>query len=201
MTKIKIGVLALQGAFQKHIEMLKSISIDAYEVRKPADLIGCAGVIIPGGESTTILKQLWFVELFHALAKFAVDKPLFGTCAGLILMSKEIESNKEMQPFGLLDVVVERNAFGRQVESFRTKVDLTFSGSKPIKYPAVFIRAPRIRSCGPEVKILATYEGEPILIKEGIHLGATFHPELTDDPLIHEFFVAMVKGVQSAKSP
>lgn len=194
MPKLRIGVLALQGAFAKHIEMLKHMGVEACEVRKPADLAACSGVIIPGGESTTILRQLWFIELFSALADFAREKPLFGTCAGLILMSKEILANEAMKPFGILDITVERNAFGRQAESFHTQLDVSLSGGKPTKYPGVFIRAPRIRHCGPKVKILASYEKEPILIQEGLHLGATFHPELTSNALIHEFFVSMVKG-------
>ena len=193
MTKPKVGVLALQGAFAKHLEMLKTLGIEGVEVRTPTDLAQCAGVIIPGGESTTILRQLWFIELFQALAEFAKTKPLFGTCAGLILMSREVLANDFMKPFGVLDVAVERNAFGRQVESFRTSVEVVLS-SKPVKYPAVFIRAPRIRSCGPGVKVLATYEDEPILVQEGLHMGATFHPELTDNPLIHEYFVSLIKN-------
>ena len=194
MPKLKIGVLALQGAFAKHLEMLKSMGIDACEVRKPIDLKGCGGVIIPGGESTTILKQLWFIELFDALADFAKEKHLFGTCAGLILMSKKVEANEGMKPFGILDVVVERNAFGRQVESFETQVEVSLSGSKAVKYPAVFIRAPRIRKWGPEVKVLASFQEEPILIQDGRHLGATFHPELSHNSLIHEHFVSLIKN-------
>lgn len=191
MAKTKVGVLALQGAFAKHLEMLKSIGVEGVEVRTPAELKACAGVIIPGGESTTILRQLWFIELFQALSEFSKTKPLFGTCAGLILMSREVLANDFMKPFGILDVAVERNAFGRQVESFRAPVNVLL-GSKKINYPAVFIRAPRIRSYGPGVKVLASYEDEPILVQDGLHLGATFHPELTDNPAIHEHFISLL---------
>jgi 5'-phosphate synthase pdxT subunit len=189
MAKLKVGVLALQGAFAKHVEMLGKLGVQAVEVRVPRDLKGCAGVIIPGGESTTILKQLWYIELFQALADFAEQRPLFGTCAGLILMSKEIVADQSIKPFGLLDVIVERNAFGRQVESFSATVDVTLGNGKPRKIPALFIRAPRIKLCGPDVKVLAKYENEPIFVQQGQHLGATFHPELTSSTLIHEYFI------------
>jgi pyridoxal 5'-phosphate synthase pdxT subunit len=188
---MKIGVLALQGDFAKHLEMLHSLHIESIEVRRPAELKACDGLILPGGESTTILKQLWFIELFNAIAQFAQKKPLFGTCAGLILMSKKVLGCDRVKPMDILNIAVERNAFGRQIESFRTPVHLTFF-NKPLEFPAVFIRAPRIRQCGPEVKILATHQDEPILIQDGIHLGATFHPELTENPLVHEYFIALV---------
>lgn len=193
MPRLVIGVLALQGAFSKHLDMLKRVGVEGREVRKPADLRECAGLIIPGGESTTILRQLWFIELFEALIAFSQEKPLFGTCAGLILMSREIVANTAMKPLGVLDVAVERNAFGRQAESFSTSVDLSLAAGKKIRYPAVFIRAPRICHAGPAVKVLSTYEGEPVLVQQGRHLAATFHPELTDDPTIHDFFVSIAK--------
>lgn len=200
MSKVKIGVLALQGDFAKHLEMLRSIGVETVEVRRPADLDECSGIIIPGGESTAILKQLWFIEMFHALAEFASKKPLFGTCAGLILMSREVMGCDIVKPFGILDVAVERNAFGRQIESFRTPVDLALTPNRPVQYPAVFIRAPRIRSCGSDIDVLASYKGEPILVQEGFHLGATFHPELTDDPAVHKFFVSLVASNEENKS-
>lgn len=195
MAKVKIGVLALQGAFAKHIEMLRRLNVECCEVRKPVELQSCDGAIIPGGESTTILRQMWFIDLFESLKRFSTEKPLFGTCAGLILMSKEIAGYEAMKPFGILDVKVERNAFGRQVESFSRTLNVNLKGCKPIKYPGVFIRAPRVQHCGPNVKVLASLEEEPILVQEGRHLGATFHPELTDNPLIHEYFISLVNKI------
>lgn len=186
-----VGVLALQGAFAKHAEMLAKIGVDSLEVRKPQDLAQCDGLIIPGGESTTILKQIAFIEMADPLMEFAAKKPVFGTCAGLILISKEI-IGETRKPFGLLDIVVERNAFGRQVESFNTEIGVSLKPGTAVPYPATFIRAPRIRHVGPDVKILATYGDEPVLIQQGRHLGATFHPELTDNPLIHTYFLKML---------
>ena len=184
---VKIGVLALQGAFAKHLDMLQRLSVEGKEVRKPQDLDHCDALIIPGGESTTIFHQLNFIRMNEKLQEFSKKKPLFGTCAGLILMSKHIIGG-EMTPMGLLDVTIERNAFGRQVDSFLASIDLTcVKQNKTV--PAMFIRAPRIRHFSSEVEVLAHYDGEPVLIKQGQHLGATFHPELTLSTTIHEYFV------------
>ena|ERR1700758_4862278 len=185
-----IGVLALQGAFSKHMDRLKSLGVKAIEVRKREELKQCDGLIIPGGESTTILKQIEFIKLSIDLGEFAKQKPVFGTCAGLILMSKKIIQDP-MTPFGLLDIEVERNAYGRQADSFQVQVDVYLLTRK--KIPAIFIRAPRIKSCTTKVEILSEYEGEAILVKQGHHLGATFHPELTEDASIHEYFIKMLK--------
>ncbi len=190
---ITIGVLALQGAFSKHIEMLKTLGVLAIEVRTPKDLEKCDALIIPGGESTTILRQMNFIELTEKIKEFASVKPIFGTCAGLILMSQEILKS-DMKPFNILDIKVERNAFGRQVESFKTDVNMQLNPKKqPTLFPAFFIRAPRIKECGKDVEVLATFEGEPVLVRQGDHLGATFHPELTDDAAIHRFFINLIK--------
>lgn len=191
MSHLKVGVLALQGAFAKHKEMLLSLGVDVIEVRKPEELSTCDALIIPGGESTTMMRQINFIKMAQELVRFAQSKPVFGTCAGLILMSKEIISDP-MRPFGLLDIKVERNAFGRQAESFSTHIDVELGHSKVKTLPAVFIRAPRIRESQASVEILATYENEPILVKQGLHLGASFHPELTGDPSIHRFFLSLV---------
>lgn len=190
---LKIGVLALQGAFSKHIEMLISLNVKAIEVRTPEDLEKCDGLIIPGGESTTILRQLNFIKLAEKLKQFAAEKPVFGTCAGLILMSREILSS-DMQPFGLIDMKVERNAFGRQADSFITDIDLQLNPKKqPVTFPALFIRAPRIKEYGENVEVLAKFEDEAILVREGRHLAATFHPELTKDTSIHRYFLSLIK--------
>lgn len=185
MVKV-IGVLALQGAFAKHEATIRKLGEKPLEVRKARDLFECDALIIPGGESTVIFRQLDFIELRNPIQEFGKEKPIFGTCAGLILMSKKV-LNDPLVPFGMLDVEVERNAFGRQAESFKTEVELETSPPQDIS--AIFIRAPRIRSVGPEVKVLASYEGEPILVNQGLHWGATFHPELTDELAVHRLFL------------
>lgn len=192
MMKSKVvGVLALQGDFAKHIEMIRSIGARAKEVRKAEDLDECDGLIIPGGESTVMLRQMDFMQIKEALAAFAKEKPVFGTCAGLILMSKEIQKSK-MEPFKLLDVVVERNAFGRQIESFVAPIEVQISPQHVKVLQAYFIRAPRIRAVSPDVQVLATYKGEPVLVRQGHYLGASFHPELTTEPAIHQYFLDML---------
>jgi len=199
MGRLTIGVLALQGAFAKHVEMLRKLDVDVIEVRKPADLERCDGLIIPGGESTTIMRQIRYIDLADKLAAFSEKKPIFGTCAGLILMSKKILSD-QMIPFGIMDVEVERNAFGRQVESFSHAVKVILDHPKQsIDFRAVFIRAPRIKECGDDVKVLASFEGEPVLIQQGKHLGSTFHPELTDDAAIHKYFLKLVANSKDKK--
>lgn len=188
-----VGVLALQGAFAKHIEMLKSLKVHAIEVKKAEDLDNCDALIIPGGESTTMTHQMHFIRLREKLKEFAHTKPIFGTCAGLILISSEILES-EMKPFGLIDIKVLRNAFGRQIDSFKADISLELNLKKPIIFPAMFIRAPRIKEWGKEVEILASFEGEPVLVKQGYHLGATFHPELTKDTSIHRYFLNLVQA-------
>lgn len=190
MADVSVGVLALQGAFAKHVEMIRSLGIEAIEVRKPKDLDKCQGLIIPGGESTVITRQIKFIGMNGALKEFAQSKPIFGTCAGLILISREIIADV-MQPMGLIDIAVERNAFGRQAESFSVSIDVELKPRS--RFTAVFIRAPRIRQASGNVKILASFEGEPVLVQQGHHLGSSFHPELTGNPLIHKHFVEMIK--------
>lgn len=187
-----IGVLALQGAFAKHAEVLRALGAKVIEVRKPDDLLLCDGLIIPGGESTTMMKQIEFIDLKHPLEQFAAKKPVFGTCAGLIMMSKSILSDK-MQPFHLLDVDVERNAFGRQADSFQTTLEIRLKSNQTKTVPAVFIRAPRIRHVDDNVTVLAKWQDEPVLVQQGFHLGSTFHPELTPDSTIHSYFLSLVK--------
>lgn len=192
--EVIVGVLALQGAFAKHLEMLNKLGVKAIEVRRPQELAKCSGLIIPGGESTTITKQLAFSKLAEEIALFGKKKPLFGTCAGMILMSNKILSD-DIQPYGFIDIDVERNAFGRQVESFQAEITITLPQGKKQPFKATFIRAPRIRRVGADVEVLASINEEPILVKQSHHLAASFHPELGDDPLIHNFFV---KGILKA---
>lgn len=187
---VVVGVLALQGDFSKHIDMLRSLGAIAKEVRKASDLESCDGLIIPGGESTVMLRQIDFIHMRHALMIFS--KPIFGTCAGLILMSKQIQ-NSPLQSLGLIDVAVERNAFGRQVESFEAGVEVMLKPNQEKRIPAFFIRAPRIREVGSDVQVLGRFKDEPVLVKQGKYLGATFHPELTGDPAVHLYFLNMLE--------
>ncbi|CDZ79518.1 Glutamine amidotransferase subunit PdxT [Candidatus Rubidus massiliensis] len=187
-----VGVLSVQGAFAKHIEALQKLGIRTKQVKTPHDLIECNGLIIPGGESTTILRQLKFINLLEPLHEFAKSKPILGTCAGLILMSKHVLC-KSVETLQLLDIEVERNAFGRQVESFSTEIEFKVPHKRVNIIPAVFIRAPRIRKVSKDVLVLAEYNQEPILVQQGIHLGATFHPELTDSLIIHNYFCNTLK--------
>lgn len=193
MPQQKVGVLALQGDFAKHIQMLQNLDVSTKEVRTPKDLSECRGLIIPGGESTVILRQIHYIQLEAPLQKFAKQNPIFGTCAGLILMSKEILGDN-MGPFGWIDATIERNAYGRQYESFHAQIAVKLPGTKLKDVSGLFIRAPRIRKYGSEVKVLAEYEGEPVLIQQESFLGATFHTELTGDDTLHRYFLEMIQN-------
>ena len=188
-----IGVLALQGDFALHAAALARIGAPAVEVRKPGELGEVAGLIMPGGESTTLLKLMDAWDFFPALEKFhAGGAPIFGTCAGLILLAREVESPKQ-RSLGFIDITAERNAYGRQKESFETEVMADLGqGPRPIK--AVLIRAPRIRRLGPGVASLAERNGECLMARQGTVLVASFHPELTDDPAVHRYFLGMVRS-------
>lgn len=192
---LTVGVLALQGAFTRHQDVLNRLGVTTLQVRTPADLLLCDGLIIPGGESTTIFHHLKFIELIDPLLEFAKTKPIFGTCAGLILMSREVV-NSILKPFKILDITVERNAYGRQIHSFSTEIDIP---SLADKCDAFFIRAPRIVQCGPHVHILASYDDEPVFVQQGHHLGATFHAELTSDTIVHEYFLSIISNVKNIK--
>jgi pyridoxal 5'-phosphate synthase pdxT subunit len=183
----RIGVLALQGDFEAHRNALKRAGAEAVEVRTAEDLNSVAGLVIPGGESTTMLKLLNIENLFGPLQEFGRTKPIFGTCAGAILLASEV-LNPPQESLGLMDLTVERNAYGRQIDSRIARIDLDGEASE-----AVFIRAPAIRRIGPESKVLATYLDAPVLVEEGRHMVATFHPELTHDARIHKHFVEKVK--------
>ena len=194
---MKIGVLALQGDFDRHTKALarcgvsRSEEIQAVEVRKPAELADVDGLIIPGGESTTLLKLMEAWGFVPALEKFhAEGRPIFGTCAGLILLARDVDNPRQFS-LDFIDVGVERNAYGRQRESFEARGSASLEG-RPTPVEMVFIRAPRIRRVGAGVETLAHHADEPVLARQGSVLVATFHPELTDDPTIHEYFCAMV---------
>jgi 5'-phosphate synthase pdxT subunit len=185
-------VLALQGDYAAHAEALKEAGAQPREVRNPADLIGLDGIVLPGGESTTMLKFLERHGLFEALGEFCAAKPTFGTCAGAILLAREVR-NPAQRSLGLLDAVVERNAYGRQIDSAILHAE-TALGPEPLEM--VFIRAPRIAQIGPGVEALAYREGAPALVRQGALLAATFHPELSSDRRVHRLFVNTVKAAR-----
>ena len=177
---MKIGVLAVQGNFREHVQMLRRLGVDAVEIRKPEELEGLDGLIVPGGESTTFMRLMRLYGLDEALRGF--QRPVLGTCAGMIVLDRE--------HLGLVDVAVERNAYGRQVASF--EADLQLEGEeRPLR--GVFIRAPRVREAGPGVEVLAALDGEPVALRQGRFIVAAFHPELTDDTRIHEKFLELVR--------
>jgi len=177
---MRIGVLALQGNFREHAAMLRRLGSDAVEVRKPEQLDGLDGLVIPGGESTTFMRLMRLYGLEEAIRRF--EQPVLGTCAGLIVLDRD--------HLGLVDVEVARNAYGRQVSSF--EADLNLAGEeKPLR--GVFIRAPRVQRAGEEVEVLGELDGEPVLLRQGRFLVATFHPELTDDTRVHELFLDSVR--------
>jgi len=190
---MKMGVLALQGDFAMHRKALDRIGVDSAEVRMPGDLDEVGGLIMPGGESTTLLKLMNAWDFVPALEKFhAAGKPIFGTCAGMILLAREVLSPAQAS-LGLIDLTVERNAYGRQKESFETEGSGDLGqGPRPIKM--VFIRAPRIRRVGPAVTPLAEHRGECVMARQGTVVVAAFHPELTDDPSVHQYFAGMVRA-------
>jgi 5'-phosphate synthase pdxT subunit len=191
----RIGVLAIQGDFAAHMATLSEAGAEVYEVRKAAELRQVDGLVIPGGESTTLLKfilnpDLDYIEAFQEFHQ--AGKPMFGTCAGLILVAKDV-LNPAQFSFGFIDVGVERNAYGRQKESFETVGESYLEGiPKPLKM--VFIRAPRITRLGAQVDLLATCHEEPVMARQGNILVATFHPELTGDLTVHRYFLEMAKG-------
>jgi pyridoxal 5'-phosphate synthase pdxT subunit len=187
--EMKIGIVAIQGDYEAHGRMLERLGVEHVFVRTPADLAGVDGVILPGGESTTHLKVMKEEGLFDALKKFAADGgTFFGTCAGAILLAKDVHGPKQAS-LGLLDVSILRNGYGRQLES-TVHIGYTKLAAEPIEM--VFIRAPIIESTGKGVEVLAEDEGHPVLVREGPILAATFHPELTNDTAVHEYFLAMV---------
>jgi 5'-phosphate synthase pdxT subunit len=185
-----VAVLALQGDFEAHQKALSEIGVEGFEARRPGDLARAGGLILPGGESSTLWKffeaEPW-EEAFHAFARSG--RPILGTCAGAIVLAREV-SNPPQKGLALVDMAVERNAYGRQVDSFIGEVACGALGG-PL--PAVFIRAPRIRRVGPEVEVLASHGGEPVLVRQGNVVAATFHPELTGDRRLHRLLFDQVR--------
>ena len=187
---LTIGVLALQGAYEAHAQTLRMLGATPKLIRTPEDLEGVAGLIMPGGESTTMLKFLERNGFFEVLQNFVRTTPTFGTCAGAILLASHVE-HPAQKSLGALDITVERNAYGRQIDSTILKAETVLPGG-PLEM--VFIRAPRITRIGPGVETLASREGFPVLVRSGHLLAATFHPELSDDTRIHKLFLDLVRA-------
>ncbi len=186
ISRMKIGVLAVQGNFREHLAMLRRLGAEAVEVRKPEQLEGLDGLVVPGGESTTFMRLMRLYGLDEAIRAFR--GPILGTCAGMIVLDRD--------HLGLIDVEVDRNAYGRQLASF--EADLSLAGeSSPLR--GVFIRAPRVRATG-DVEVLAEHEGRPVLVRDGRILVASFHPELTEDTRVHELFLDAVEEAMSVRA-
>jgi pyridoxal 5'-phosphate synthase pdxT subunit len=196
---LKIGVLAMQGAFIEHVKALRSLGVETVEVRMPEELEALNGFIIPGGESTTIGKMLARFDLLEPIKdKGKKGFPIFGTCAGTVLLSREIKGGEKNQPvLGLLDLVTCRNAYGRQIESFEADLDVPVLGKS--KFHGVFIRAPIIESIRNNVQVLSEFGGKMVAVREGNILATSFHPELTDDPRFHQYFLEMVNQSQATE--
>ena len=188
----RVGVLAIQGNYASHSAALIEAGAEPSEVRKPDQLAGLDGLILPGGESTTILRFLEKHRFFEALKEFCERKPVFGTCAGAILLAREV-LNQAQRSLGVLDAVVERNAYGRQIDSSILTAETKLAGG-PLEM--VFIRAPRIVATGPGVEVLAERDGSPVLVRQGAVMAATFHPELSTDRRVHRLFVEGLKSAQ-----
>lgn len=189
---MEIGVLALQGDFREHAAVLRSLGVAAHEIRLPEQLDSLEGLVIPGGESTTIARLMCLYGLDEAILRF--ERPIFGTCAGMIVLARDATDGVPGQrQLGLLDVVVQRNGYGRQVSSFEADVVLEDGAT----VPGVFIRAPKIVSLGPDVAALGHLGGDPVLVREGRVLAASFHPELDDDRRIHRSFLELVEESRS----
>lgn len=194
-----IGVLALQGDVVEHLRALREAGARPVRVRRPRDLEGLEGIVIPGGESTTIGRLLEVSCLFEPLRELlASGTPAFGTCAGLILLSRELAQPRPQPLLGGLDVTTRRNAFGRQVDSFEADLDVVGLEDGPVR--AVFIRAPWIERVGDDVEVLAEVDGHPVLVAQGDVLAAAFHPELTDDRRLHRTFVERVRAWRATRS-
>lgn len=196
----RIGVLALQGDFEAHAGALRKCGAEAVEVRTPGDLADLDGLVLPGGESSTILKLIDAANLRDPLLRFAGAKPVFGTCAGAILAAREV-SNPAQESLALLDIAVERNAYGRQLDSRIAEVTPEPGELDGDELEAVFIRAPIIRRVGPDARVLARYNGDPVLVEQGRHMVSTFHPELSQDLRVHRRFLDKIRASDPSPTP
>lgn len=182
---MKIGILALQGNYQKHCQILSQLNFEPILLRYPYQLEQVSGLIIPGGESTTISKLIHTAGFRQAIQSFAQQYPLLGTCAGLIMLSNLRQDDVGINPLGLINVNVTRNGYGRQLDSFINNVTVTLN-DKQQTIAATFIRAPIINDIGPDVEVLASYNNKAVAVRQGLHIGLTFHPELNDITLFHQ---------------
>jgi 5'-phosphate synthase pdxT subunit len=191
---MKIGVLALQGAFIEHIDILKRLGVQAAAVRRPEELKNLDGIIIPGGESTTIVNLMQTSGLLQPLINLAgADFPILGICAGMVCLAREVADNSYPPGLAAMDMVVRRNAFGRQVDSFEAKLAFPTLGERP--YPAVFIRAPIVESTASPVRVLARLDdGKVVAVRQGRLLATAFHPELSADLRLHRYFLKIIAG-------
>jgi 5'-phosphate synthase pdxT subunit len=192
---MRVGVLAIQGDVREHVNHLKALGVDAPLVRLPQDVEGLDGLVMPGGESTTIGLLMQENGLLGVLKERVQEGfPVYGTCAGLILLAKDVEGPPPPR-LGVMDITASRNAYGRQVSSCETLVTIPELGSEP--FPAVFIRAPRIVRVGPDVKPLAEWQGDVVMVEQGALLASAFHPELTDDLRVHRYFLNKVEEART----
>jgi 5'-phosphate synthase pdxT subunit len=194
--QLHLGVLALQGAFREHVRMLRKLGAKVTEVRLPRDLEGLDGLMIPGGESTTIGLLLGEYKLMDPLREFVTTHPVFGTCAGLIMLAKHT-TDGEQPLLQVMDITVRRNAFGRQPRSFEGLVELTLDrapGAAPAEFHGIFIRAPWVEETGPGVEVIARHGEHIVGVRQGQMMGVAFHPELSDDARLHEYFLEMVRA-------
>ncbi len=191
---MKIGILALQGAFSEHIHMLRQLDVETVEVRLPQELKNLGGLIIPGGESTTIGKLAVMYQLMDPLRQFASERPVWGTCAGMIFMAKAIGMDQPL--LGVMDIVVERNAFGRQTDSFTEDVYVNvLKNGDSIPFPGIFIRSPKlVQTKGRAVMLAHLADGTPVAAIEGRLLATAFHPELTEDIRFHQYFLSLIQS-------
>ena len=187
MTGRKIGILALQGDFAKHEAMLKSLHVDTLLVKKAKELDACDGLVIPGGESTTLTKLMRLYGMYEPIREFSLTRPIMGTCAGMIMLASQVDDER-ITPLQLIDISVKRNAYGRQIDSFISEVKLPFlTNDSPFR--AIFIRAPQITAVGSDVEILLELDKKPVMVRNRNILALAFHPELTDDSRIHRYFL------------
>ncbi|MBI2836104.1 MAG: pyridoxal 5'-phosphate synthase glutaminase subunit PdxT [Chloroflexi bacterium] len=190
---MRIGVIAAQGAFIEHISLLRKLGVDAFPVRLPRDMEHTDGLIIPGGESTSISQLMTEYRLSERIRELAGEGlPMFGTCAGMIILANEISDGEKVQPLGLMNIKVRRNAFGRQVDSFEADLAIPVLGEKP--FHGVFIRAPFIEDVKSGEALAMLDDSTVVAARQGRYLVSSFHPELTDDPRFHQYFLEMVEG-------
>ncbi|MFM8871083.1 MAG: pyridoxal 5'-phosphate synthase glutaminase subunit PdxT [Actinomycetota bacterium] len=192
---VRVGVLAVQGAFLAHAEVLRNLGVEAVEVRQPNNLEGLDAIVLPGGESSTMSKLLVSTGLWQPLnGLLHGGLPVFGTCAGMILLGTSIlDGRSDQSCFGVIDIAVRRNAYGRQIDSFEADIDTAVG-----QFHGVFIRAPRIEAFGTNVEVLGTHNDEPVIVRQGAALAAAFHPELSADVRLHQFFLTQVAGLVPA---